>query len=123
MPNAADSAAPTLRRVLAPLVVAASLLAAPLSAQPAGTDYDLAESRLRGCLLAGASAAPSELRAAIVSVRSFCTPQISRVQGYRVTAATKGLAGQAAREAEARAVRALNDEIALAIANFTGLTE
>jgi hypothetical protein len=106
------------------LAAIAFALTAPLSAQPGSTDYDLAESRLRGCLLAGASAAPtSELRAAVVSVRSFCAPQINRVRGYRVAAAAEGLSGQAAREAEDSAVRALNDEIARAIANFTGLTE
>ena len=99
-------------------------LTAPLTAQPGSTDETLAESRLRGCLLAGASAAPtSGLTAAVVSVRSFCTPQIDRVRGYRVAAATEGLSGDTAREAEDRAVRALNDEIARAIANFTGLTE
>jgi hypothetical protein len=84
---------------------------------------DLAESRLRGCLLAGSSAAPrTELRAAIVSVRSFCKPQIDRLQGFRVDAATAGLSGDEAKTAKDRAIRALNDEIALAIANFTGLT-
>lgn len=90
----------------------------------AGDDAaDLADSRLRGCLLAGASAAPqASLREAVISVRSFCTPQIKRVQGDRVKAATAGLSGEARKAAEDSAIRALNDEIALAIANFTGLT-
>ncbi|MFN4113301.1 MAG: hypothetical protein ACK4GD_05120 [Sphingomonadaceae bacterium] len=84
---------------------------------------ELAESRLRGCLLAGSSAAPQTgLREAVISVRSFCTPQIKRVQGDRVKAATTGLSGEARKAAEHTAIRALNDEIALAIANFTGLT-
>ena len=84
---------------------------------------DLAESRLRGCLLAGASAAPATgLREAVISVRAFCKPQIDRVQRIRVGIARQGLSGQRAQDAEDAAVRALNDEIALAVSNFTGLT-
>jgi hypothetical protein len=44
------------------------------------------------------------------------------VREDRVRTATEGLKGDAAKAAEDRAIRALNDEIALSIANFTGLT-
>ena len=103
------------------MLVAALSVAAPAAA--ADDAAELAESRLRGCLLAGSSAAPqSGLREAIISVRSFCAPQIKRVQADRVKAAASGLSGGARKAAEDQAIRALNDEIALAIANFTGLT-
>jgi len=98
------------------------LLATPLFAQTDREGAELAESRLRGCLLAGSSAAPrTGLREAVVSVRTFCAPQIGRVRDDRVGAATRGLSGKAAKDAQARAIHSLNDEIALAIANFTGL--
>lgn len=97
-------------------------IVAPVAAQE-NVPPDIAESRLRGCLLAGSSAAPgTNLRDAIVSVRSFCATHIKRVREDRVEAATAGLSGAAAENAEDSATRALNDEIALAIANFTGLT-
>jgi hypothetical protein len=105
---------------------ALAFIAALGAATPAAAADDaaeLAESRLHGCLLAGSSAAPQTgLREAVVSVRSFCAPQIKRVRGYRVKVATSGLSGDPKKAAEDRAIRALNDEIALAIANFTGLT-
>ena len=82
-----------------------------------------AEKKLRICLVTGSSAAPDTgLREAVLSVRAYCAPQIKRVRAHRVEAATAGLEGKAAEAAEDRAIRALNDEIALAISNFTGLT-
>lgn len=103
-------------------VVVLALSVAP-STTHASPEAELAEQRLRGCLLAGASAAPrSGLEAAVIAVRSFCAPQIKRVREDRVDTATQGLKGDAAKAAEVRAIRTLNDEIALAIANFTGLT-
>ena len=102
--------------------LAFAVVAAPAFAQEQ-VPPDIAESRLRGCLLAGSSAAPvTNLRDAVVSVRSFCATHIKRVRENRVEAATAGLSGAAAENAEENASRALNDEIALAIANFTGLT-
>lgn len=102
------------------LPAAPAALAAPAAASEAG---DLAESRLRGCLLAGSSAAPqTSLHEAVVQVRAFCLPQINRVRGIRARAATAGLSGKAVKAAEDTAIRALNDEIARTIANFTGLT-
>ena len=75
------------------------------------------------CLLAGALAAPTtNLQSALVSVRSFCGAQIKRVRTHRVDAATAGLDGEAAKRAADKATRDRNNEIALAIANFTGLT-
>ena len=106
------------------LALSVMLLIAPAPAlADVAQDEALAESRLRGCLLAGSSAAPTTgLREAIVAVRSFCHPQIKRLREFRVATATQGLSGRAAEEAEDRAIRSLNDEIAHAIANFTGLT-
>lgn len=97
-------------------------VAAPVTAQD-NVAPDLAESRLRGCLLAGSSAAPNAgLQQTVVAVRAFCAPQIKRVRQHRVEAATAGLKDAAAKDAEKAAIFALNDEIARAIANFTGLT-
>ncbi len=105
---------------------ALAIFAALVLATPAVADdlpADLAESRLRGCLLAGASGTgQTQLEAAVIQVRAFCTPQISRVQGHRVAAATRGLTGNAAESAKTRAIRDLNAEIAQAVANFSGLT-
>jgi hypothetical protein len=105
---------------------AAALLAFVLAA-PALADEvprDLAESRLRGCLLAGASSADrfAGLEATIIRVRAYCGAQINRVRDQRVAAASAGLKGSEAKAARARATRALNDEIAHAVANFSGLT-
>jgi len=81
-----------------------------------------AETRLRGCLQAGAAGAPrTGLRDAVVATRAFCAPQIRRVRANRLAAATQGLTGEAAERAARQATQELNDEIALAIANFTGL--
>jgi phage-related minor tail protein len=107
--------------------IAAALLALALAA-PALADNvpsDLAESRLRGCLLAGASSADpvAGLEATIIRTRAYCGAQISRVRDQRVAAATAGLTGSDAKAARDRAIRALNDEIAHAIANFSGLTQ
>lgn len=93
--------------------------AVPASA--ADDPVQLAESRLNGCLLAGSSAAPQDgLREAVIAVRAFCGTQIKRVQHHRIKAATHDLSGPAKTAAEDRAIRALNDEIALIIANHTG---
>ncbi len=97
-------------------------LSAPALADSALAD-DLAESRLRGCLLAGAAApGQADLRSKVMQVRAFCGAQINRVRDLRVAAATQGLNGAEADTARADTVRALNDEIALAIANYTGLS-
>ncbi len=109
----------TQRTILAGF--AALLMAAPAVAEEA-ISQDLAESRLRGCLLAGSSSTgQSQLEAAVIQVRAYCGAQINRVRDMRVAVATKGLKGNAAEDAKTRAIRALNAEIAQAVANFTGL--
>lgn len=109
-------------RYLALAPALALILAAPVAAEK-DISPELAESRLNGCLLAGSTAAPrSDLRAAVVSVRAFCAPQIKRVRTNRVAKATAGLSGVARKAADDAATRKLNDEIALVIAKYTGLT-
>ncbi len=104
------------------LALAAGLASSPtLSAQEALSPQQ-AETRLRGCLQSGSAGAPrTGLRAAVVAVRALCKPQIDRVADDRVASATTGLTDDDAEQAKQRAIRQLNDEIALAIANFTGL--
>lgn len=112
-----------MRRILTVSLLAAALLGSV--AHASDTDQqDSAEKRLRGCIAAGASAAPKvSLAGAIQHVRAFCGPQIGDVAEIRVSEATEGLSGQEAEEAKARARRGLNNEIAYAVANFTGLNQ
>ena len=82
-----------------------------------------AEQRLRACLQASSTHAPrSGLQQAVAAVRAECGAQINRVRADRVGTATATLSGQDARQAERRAIRALDFEVAAAISNFTGLT-
>ena len=82
-----------------------------------------AEQRLRACLQASSSHAPrSGLQQAVIAVRAECGAQINRVRADRVGTATATLTGGNARQAERRAIRALDFEVAAAISNFTGLT-
>jgi len=108
-----------IRAILVGCAVVA--LAAPAAAdEPLGPD--LAESRLRGCLLAGSSAVTrKDLEGAVIQVRAYCGAQIKQVREQRVAAATQNLKGDEARDAADRAVRVLNQEIALAVSNFTGI--
>ena len=112
-----------MRRLLTVSLLATALLG-PV-AHASDTDQpDSAEKRLRGCLAAGASTEPKvSLASAVQHVRALCGPQIGDVSEERVSAATKGLSGDEAEEAKARTIRELNNEIAFAIANFTGLTQ
>ncbi|MEQ1541671.1 MAG: hypothetical protein ABL926_05390 [Novosphingobium sp.] len=105
------------------LILAGLLAASPLPVATEETpSANFLESRLRGCLIAGSTATDqSDLRAAVLQVRSLCGVQIARVRDRRVADATRGLKGDAADAAEIRAVRTLNDEIAFAIASMTGL--
>ena len=81
-----------------------------------------AERTLRGCLTAGSSGAPrTSLEHAIIAIRALCGPQIGDLREIRVRRATAELEGQAAEDAEKRTIRQLNDEIAYAVANLTGL--
>ena len=102
------------------LALAALSLAAPALADD--LPADLAESRLRGCLMVGSSSTgQTQLEAAVIQVRAYCGAQINRVRDLRVAAATEGLKGNDAEVAKDRAIRALNAEIAQAVANFSGL--
>ena len=97
---------------IGPLLLALALTV-PATAQEVLTP-EQAETRLRGCLQAGAAGAPrTGLRDAVVATRALCAPQIKRVRA--------NLTDEAAERAEQQATLELNDEIALAIANFTGL--
>ena len=105
-------------------LIIAALTALALATPSLADDLpaDLAESRLRGCLLAGASGTgQTQLEAAVIQVRAYCGAQIRRVQDQRVKAAAQGLSGNEAEVAKTRAIRALNTEIAQAVANFSGL--
>lgn len=108
------------RSFLALFALAATV---PTIAQAGGiSSEEAAEKRLRGCVLTGSSAAPrTSLSAALASVRAFCGPQIGDLAELRVRAATDGLEDEAAENARKRTIRKLNDEIAYAVANFTGL--
>ena len=108
-------------KITLPLALAALSFAAPAIADD--LPADLAESRLRGCLLVGSSSTgQSQLEAAVIQVRAYCGAQINRVREQRVATATHSLKGNDAEVAKDRAIRALNAEIAQAVANFTGLT-
>src|SRR5690606_25792379 len=107
--------------------------AVPLAAQADSPEEALLERRLRACLTSGAAGAPRDsLLSAVVAVRSLCHTQIRRVRDLRlaVVDASFGLPDarlSASRQIEldrARdaATRQLNDEVALAVSNFTGLT-
>lgn len=87
-------------------------------------DHDAVEARLRGCVAAGAASAPkTALANAVQHDRALCGPQITDLAEIRAGVAAAGLSGEAAEEAKARALRELNNEIAFAVANFTGLTQ
>jgi hypothetical protein len=104
------------------MLLLSAALAASVTVLASATDNTRAEERLRGCLSAGSINHPhTELLAAIVAVRALCGVEIKRVRTERVTRARKGLVGRQAERAERQAIRNLNDEIAVAIANFTGL--
>jgi hypothetical protein len=105
--------------------IPAAILAVSFAAPARADDVppDLAESRLRGCLMVGSSSTgQTQLEAAVIQVRAYCGAQINRVQRHRVKAATHGLSGNEAEAAKTHAIRALNAEIAQAVANFSGLT-
>ncbi|WP_296675395.1 hypothetical protein [Novosphingobium sp.] len=59
------------------LMLVSVLVAAPAAADD-GPSYDLAISRLRGCVTAGATGAPRDtLQAALVAIGSLCRPQLN----------------------------------------------
>lgn len=112
-----------MTHVLTVSLLATALLGSVAHASDADRQ-DSAEKRLRGCIAAGASTAPkASLASAVQHVRTFCGPQIGNLVEFRVSGATEGLSDAEAEEAKARTIRELNNEIAYAVANFTGLTQ
>ena len=107
---------------LLPLLALAAISAAP-PLEAASESQTQAERRLRACLTTHASGAGPSLEAAILATRAACKPQIDAVRDVRIIEATAGLAPDAARVVEQRVTRELNNEIAHAIANFSGLSE
>ncbi|WP_374407333.1 hypothetical protein [Pelagerythrobacter sp.] len=117
------------------LVILSTLaLATPLSAAPEALTHEQAMKRMEGCLSTGAPGAPrTGLRAAIVALRSLCAPQIHRVRDLRLAEIDARYGLPEARLTEAQEVerhaaheaaeRRLDDEVAFAIANYTGLTQ
>jgi hypothetical protein len=117
-----------------PLALAVSLAATaavPLAAQD---DAAALERRLRACLVSGSAGAPRDsLLSAVVAVRSLCHTQINRMRDLRLETVDAAFGLPEARLSPARQdelarardleMRRLNDEIARAIATFTGLTE
>ena len=122
-----------LRRLFLGLALLTSALA-PLAAQDDLSSEELLERRLRACLVSGSAGAPRDsLLSAVVAVRSLCYTQIRRVREFRLAAVDASFGLPEARLGASRqdeldrardaATRKLNDEIALAISNFTGLTK
>jgi hypothetical protein len=106
------------------------VLAAPIAARGDLSDRDLLEQRLRACLVSGSAGAPRDsLLSAVVAVRSLCQTQINRLRDFRLHEVDRGFgspeAGRqdALEQARKAAIFSLNDEVARAISNFTGLTE
>jgi hypothetical protein len=121
-----------VRPVLLGLALLASV-ATPLAAQDDPSDGALLERRLRACLVSGSAGAPRDsLLSAVVAVRSLCYTQVRRVREFRLAGIDASFGLPEARLSASRqdeldrardaATRQLNDEIALAISNFTGLT-
>ncbi|MGX7951154.1 hypothetical protein ACWPM1_01200 [Tsuneonella sp. HG249] len=107
------------RTLILPLIALGAVAAAP----PLEADSESAtqaERRLRACVSANASG-HGTIEAAILHTRAACKPQINDLRDVRIIAVTSGLEPDAARVAEQRVTRELNNEIAHAIANFSGL--
>lgn len=81
----------------------------------------LAERRLRACLEAHSSPRHPTLAAAIAAARTACRKQIEDLRDVRVLEATAGLEHAEGEIVERRVARKLNNEIAAAVANHTGL--
>lgn len=108
-----------VRLIALPPLAAGAIAAAP---PPTGDESQvLAERRLRACLETNASARHGDLAAAVTAARAACQPQIDDARDVRVLEATAGLDPAEAQVVERRVNRKLNDEIARAVANFTGL--
>ena len=108
--------------------------AAPVIAQDDFSSEEQLERRLRACLVSGSAGAPRDsLVSAVVAVRSLCYTQINRLRDFRLREIDGSFGLSRARLSAIRQdeldrardveTRRLNDEIARAISNFTGLTE
>lgn len=106
-----------------------AIVMACLAATPAAADevvpYDLAQSRLRGCVIAGTEgAALDNLQAALIAVRSLCLPRIHVLydaSDRRVAAENpQARAGDLA-DLKKEARRKIDYDIAVAVAKIGGL--
>lgn len=98
-----------------------TIVALGLGAVPARAE-ESAQQRLDRCLLAGATNAKhTDLTAAVIAARSFCGAQLRSVRDERTARARRGLRGDAADKAEQRAIRQLNNEVAVTVPRLTGL--
>ena len=109
------------RTLIMPLLAACAIAAAPPVAAAGDESTTQAERRLRACLSTHASDGHGTIEAAVLSTRAACAPQINKVRDARILAATAGLDAEAALVVERRVTRELNNEVAHAIANFSGL--
>ncbi|MXO75384.1 hypothetical protein GRI40_09180 [Altererythrobacter aerius] len=104
------------------LLALGAVAAAPPLEAVSGESLTQAERRLRACLSANASGGHATLEAAVLSTRVACKPQIDGARDARIVAATAGLGPDEAQAIARRVTRELNNEIAHAIANFSGLS-
>ncbi len=108
------------------LFAALAALAVPAQADEA-VPYDLALSRLRACITAGAAGAPREsLTAAVIAVRSLCHPQINRAyeaSDRRVAAANPRAKAERLSDLRKAARRKIDYDLAILVATATGLPQ
>lgn len=109
-----------LQQIVLPLIALGAVSAAPPQAAE-GEGTTQAERRLRACLSASAGDERAAFEEALLSARAACKRQIDDVRDMRIIAATAGLEPEAARVIDQRVARQLNNEIAHAVAHFTGL--
>jgi len=113
--------------------LALAVCTAPLAAQEEFSSEEQLERRLRACLVSGSAGAPTEsLLGAVMAVRSLCHTQINRLRDLRLREVDASFGLPETRLTPARQdeldrvrdaeTRRLNDEVARAISNFTGLT-
>ncbi len=106
--------------------IALALLAAPALANDP-SPYDLALSRLRACVVSGAAGAPTtDLRAALIAVRSLCAPQINRAYAAsdaKVAREHPGTPTAKLRNLREDARRRIDRDLAVLVAAQTGLSQ
>ena len=109
------------RTIALSLLAALAVSAAPPVAAAASEKSVQAERRLRACLSTHASHGAATIEAAVLATRAACKPQIDAARDVRIIEATAGLDPQAAQVVAQRVTRTHNNEIAQAIATFSGL--